>query len=264
VFRRDSNGAVLAVAAATPISSSSSCAPAWEQQLTIWVARIEVKAREQSRRRADAVVADLVTRKGIARARLTGNGVGSLAPVQTNGTDEGRAKNHRVELVVQERRTSTGEPASLQVSMARYVTSVKTALAPAEAFGFMADVRRFAQWDPGVTRAVQVRGEGAGPNAAYELTVKSMGSTSVMRYEVKSFEAPRRVLLVAKTSVLESVDEVRVEPSSDGGSVVTYDAQLHLRGALAVFDPLLGLAFKRIGDRAAAGLASALEGSTVS
>ncbi len=147
--------------------------------------------------------------------------------------------------------------------MARYVTSVKTPLAAAEAFGFMADVRRFTQWDPGVTRAVQVSGEGPGPHAAYDLTVKSMGTTSVLRYEVKSFEAPRRVVLVAKTSSLESVDEIRVEPSTDGGSVVTYDAQLQLRGVLGLFDPLLSLAFKRIGDRAAAGLVAALKGSTV-
>jgi outer membrane protein OmpA-like peptidoglycan-associated protein len=54
-----------------------------------------------SRRRAEAVAAVLVKDYGIAASRLTGNGVASLAPVASNATDEGRAKNRRVELVLQ-------------------------------------------------------------------------------------------------------------------------------------------------------------------
>jgi outer membrane protein OmpA-like peptidoglycan-associated protein len=54
-----------------------------------------------SEARAEAVVQALVTRHGIAQARLLGKGVGPLSPVDTNGTEEGRAKNRRVELVKQ-------------------------------------------------------------------------------------------------------------------------------------------------------------------
>lgn len=54
-----------------------------------------------SRRRADAVAAALARDYGIARDRLTANGVASLAPVASNGTEAGRAKNRRVELVLQ-------------------------------------------------------------------------------------------------------------------------------------------------------------------
>jgi outer membrane protein OmpA-like peptidoglycan-associated protein len=52
-----------------------------------------------SRARAEAVVQALVARHGVAASRLQGYGVGPLAPVATNGTQEGRAKNRRVELV---------------------------------------------------------------------------------------------------------------------------------------------------------------------
>lgn len=53
-----------------------------------------------SLRRAEAVVRALVSMK-IDAARLAGKGVASLAPVASNSTETGRAKNRRVELVVQ-------------------------------------------------------------------------------------------------------------------------------------------------------------------
>jgi OmpA-OmpF porin, OOP family len=54
-----------------------------------------------SQARADAVAADLVTTYGINTARLKGHGAGPLAPIASNVTDEGRAKNRRVELIPQ-------------------------------------------------------------------------------------------------------------------------------------------------------------------
>jgi OOP family OmpA-OmpF porin len=52
-----------------------------------------------SRARAEAVVQALVSQHGVAAARLEGHGVGPLAPVATNDTEAGKAKNRRVELV---------------------------------------------------------------------------------------------------------------------------------------------------------------------
>jgi outer membrane protein OmpA-like peptidoglycan-associated protein len=50
-------------------------------------------------RRAEAVVADLVTRYHVARARLTSAGFGLTHPVASNATEAGKALNRRVELV---------------------------------------------------------------------------------------------------------------------------------------------------------------------
>ena len=52
-----------------------------------------------SRRRAEAVAAELVKSYRIAQTRLRTAGVGFLAPVGTNASDSGRALNRRVELV---------------------------------------------------------------------------------------------------------------------------------------------------------------------
>lgn len=51
--------------------------------------------------RAAAVVDELASKYGIVRNRLTAEGVGPLAPVATNSNDAGRAKNRRVEMVLQ-------------------------------------------------------------------------------------------------------------------------------------------------------------------
>jgi outer membrane protein OmpA-like peptidoglycan-associated protein len=52
-----------------------------------------------SRRRADAVAAELARSYKIANTRLKTAGVGFLAPIGSNASDDGRALNRRVELV---------------------------------------------------------------------------------------------------------------------------------------------------------------------
>ena len=64
------------------------------------VASLDLNTR-LSQARSEAVVQALVGRHGIAATRLIGKGVGPLAPVASNDSEEGRARNRRVELVKQ-------------------------------------------------------------------------------------------------------------------------------------------------------------------
>ncbi len=67
---------------------------------TDWVGSDEYNL-SLSQRRANSVY-NYLNQKGIAKARLSALGYGESKPVATNATDEGRAQNRRVELVILE------------------------------------------------------------------------------------------------------------------------------------------------------------------
>lgn len=142
--------------------------------------------------------------------------------------------------------------------MARYVTEMKTAKAPREVFSYMADLRNFAKWDPGVKAVKQVQGSGGGPDSMFDVTVAGPVMDLTLRYETKEYDSPRNLLVIARNTVFTSIDRITVEPDGTG-SVLTYDADLQLNGLLRVGDLGLRLVFGQIGDRAAAGLRDAMD-----
>ncbi|MEZ5139386.1 MAG: SRPBCC family protein [Acidimicrobiales bacterium] len=71
--------------------------------------------------------------------------------------------------------------------MARYTMSVRTEMAPEDAFAYLSDLSNFDEWDPGIRRAEQVEGAGPGEGAVYELDA----SGTTFRYVVEQFDPPR-------------------------------------------------------------------------
>jgi hypothetical protein len=85
-----------------------------------------------------------------------------------------------------------------------------------------------------------------------------LGRRIPLEYRITEFDRPARVVLAADDAAVRSTDEIRFV-ATDGGSRITYEAELRLKTPFGrVLDPLLALAFRRIGDRAAAGLRAAL------
>ena len=127
----------------------------------------------------------------------------------------------------------------------------------------MADLANFAEWDPGVDRVEQVRGHGGGPDAAFDVAVKAFGRSITLRYDTVSYDAPTSVVAFAESRLLTSLDTITVTPDGSG-SIVSYDAVLKMKGPLGLADRLLGPSFDKIGDRAGAGLVTALGGERIS
>lgn len=142
--------------------------------------------------------------------------------------------------------------------MAQYVTTIRTSMSAEDAFAYMADLRNFAEWDPGVKSSTQVEGDGPGLGAAYDVEA----SGAELTYKVVEFESPTRVVAEAKTTFFSSYDVISVDERSDGCDV-TYDATLDLNGPLALGDVALGVMFKRIGDKAADGMVDKLDGTKI-
>jgi hypothetical protein len=137
--------------------------------------------------------------------------------------------------------------------MSKYTVSVESSKSVEDAFAYMADLRNFANWDPGVLDVTQVAGDGAGPESSFDVTVKSIGGGTVLRYETVEYDQPGNLLVKARNSRFTSIDRITVV-AKDEGSIVTYSAELLLNGCLSPLNLLLGLVFNRIGDRAAVGL----------
>jgi len=137
--------------------------------------------------------------------------------------------------------------------MAKYMVSVESSKSVEEAFAYMADLRNFANWDPGVLTVTQVAGDGAGPESSFDVAVKSVGGGTVLRYETVEYDEPSNLLVEARNSKFTSIDRITIV-AKDQVSIVTYSAELLLNGCLSPLNPLLGFVFNRIGDRAAVGL----------
>jgi carbon monoxide dehydrogenase subunit G len=141
--------------------------------------------------------------------------------------------------------------------MTHYVASVDSQRPPEDVFDYIADFCTNAEWDPGTDSADRV-GEGpAGLGAEYRLVVSFLGRRSALTYRTVEYDRPRTVTFRGENAAVVSLDRITVEPR-EGGSRLTYDATLTPKGATRLAGPLLALAFRRVGDRALAGLREAL------
>jgi hypothetical protein len=142
-------------------------------------------------------------------------------------------------------------------SMARYATTIESALPHVEAFAYMADFANARLWDPSVSEASRVGEAPLGLGSAFDLVARFGGRDVPLRYEIVEYDAPRRVVLEARRPRFVSNDTITVEPAGDG-SIVHYDATLAFRGLGRLLDPVLQRAFDRVGARATLGLRTAL------
>lgn len=137
--------------------------------------------------------------------------------------------------------------------MAKANGTVRSPLDPETVFSRLSDFSTTEQWDPGVVEAQKVTDGPVELGARFRVVAAFMGSRSELVYEITEFDPGRRVVLRGENNRVVSVDVITVEAEAEG-SIVTYDADLTLKGPMKLADPLLGLAFGRIADKALDGL----------
>jgi NAD(P)-dependent dehydrogenase (short-subunit alcohol dehydrogenase family) len=147
--------------------------------------------------------------------------------------------------------------------MARYRGTVISTRSAEDAFDYMADFANAGSWDPGTASAARVDSGEVGMGSVFRLEVRIGSRTTPLDYRIVAFERPHRVVLLGESATIRSEDTVTVVPAADGGSILTYDAELTLKGSFALANPFLGLVFDRIGDKGVDGLRRALGGPPV-
>lgn len=142
--------------------------------------------------------------------------------------------------------------------MAHYNASLDTQRPPERMFAYLSDFSTTAEWDPGVIEAERLGEEPVREGTEFRLLASFLGRKTPLTYRIVEYHPPSAVTFRGESPTVVSLDRITFEPSN-GGTRITYDADLALKGALKLADPLLRVAFKRVGARALAGLRSTLE-----
>ena len=94
-----------------------------------------------------------------------------------------------------------------------------------------------------------------GLGSAFRLGVRVGGRVTPLDYRIVAYDRPHRVVLLGESDTIRSEDTVTVAPAADGGSILTYDADLPPEGRLSRWPTRSWpVVFDRIGDQGAAGL----------
>jgi Polyketide cyclase / dehydrase and lipid transport len=144
-------------------------------------------------------------------------------------------------------------PSRKEEPMAHYVARIPVTVTRSAAFEDLSRFDRAAEWDPGVEAGEMLTPEPVGVGSRFRLVARFLGRRTPLVYEIVDLERDERIVLRAENRSVRSVDTITFQ-DDDRGSVVVYDAQLHAKGIGRLADPLLAIVFRRIGDRAAAGL----------
>jgi hypothetical protein len=135
---------------------------------------------------------------------------------------------------------------------------IETELDLESTFDFVADFANAERWDPGVASSVRLDPGPVAVGARYRLGIRMAGRVAPMEYVVTSLEPRRRVVLAGRGSGVTAVDDIGFE-ATPTGTVVTYVADIRLRGLLRLLAPFAGDAFRRIARNARDGMQRALD-----
>ena len=137
--------------------------------------------------------------------------------------------------------------------MANYTATLETQLPAAAVFAYLSDFSNTEEWDPGTVQAERVDDGPIREGSEFRLVATFLGRESVISYRVVEYDPPSIVSFRGENSTVVSLDRIAVA-AADTGSRIKYDAELTLKGPLKLADPLLAVAFERVGDRALAGM----------
>ncbi|MDQ2897096.1 MAG: SRPBCC family protein [Actinomycetota bacterium] len=145
--------------------------------------------------------------------------------------------------------------------MASYSATVPSSRPPDEVFAYLADFRSVADWDPSISESVHINDDDPiKVGAIFRVTTETTIKDVVLEYTTIELDRPHKIVLRGENDSMVSLDTITVRDDGRGGAEVSYQAEIELKGARKLADPLLALGFRRLGDKARDGLVSQLKG----
>ena len=123
--------------------------------------------------------------------------------------------------------------------------AIDCALATPEVFAFLADFTNTEKWDPGTVRTKLISGDGR-VGSTYRNTSRFLGRNTDLTYFVVEYEPNARVVFRGENETVNALDTISFA-AIEGGTSVRYQAEFTLKGAAKFLEPILRLAFFRLG-----------------
>jgi carbon monoxide dehydrogenase subunit G len=117
---------------------------------------------------------------------------------------------------------------------------------PSRVIDYLKDFSNAEEWDPGTESCTR---EGDGPvevGATWHNVSKIVGVTAELTYRLDSL-SNRTLVFVGTNDSSKSVDTITVD-ASGAGSVITYQADLEMKGAAKLLSPAMKLVFEKLAN----------------
>jgi len=141
----------------------------------------------------------------------------------------------------------------------RVIRTIETTCAQEAAFDFVADFSTTEAWDPGITSAKRLDDGPIGPGSRFELVSRFGSTEQTLIYEVTDYDRPRSITLVGDGGNFHGVDVISFSPRDGGGTAITYEAGLSLKGLARLAEPFIRGKLDTMSDRAVAGMKAELD-----
>jgi uncharacterized protein YndB with AHSA1/START domain len=129
----------------------------------------------------------------------------------------------------------------------------------AEVFAYLADFTTTTEWDPGTLRTTRESGDG-GVGTTYRNVSRFMGRQTELTYVVTDHQSPELLQLRGENRTVLARDTMKLT-GTGRTTTISYRAEFEFKGWARLVAPLAAPALRRLGDRAAQGLRSALDTS---
>jgi carbon monoxide dehydrogenase subunit G len=141
----------------------------------------------------------------------------------------------------------------------RVVRTFETTCGREPAFDYVVDFSTTQERDPGIPSAHRLDEGPPAVGSRFSLVSRFNETEQTIVYEITALERPVAVTFVGEGRNFHGVDVISFASRPEGGTLVTYEADLSLKGLARLAEPLIRGKLDAMSDKAVEGLKAALD-----